>query len=169
MDTMLSDDLSNRAVAAACTVYSQAFEVDDADVIDSIIGAGRTGRDAVVGRVPGWATTSFATGERLRQVLEAGLQDLGALLPQSPRAGVPGIKLRQANAAPLGVPLIPGMGRVIVYANSPTGRLWRRYFPTPAETDGGFVTQPIRRFLAPTHGDRARQTVEVDLDPREFR
>jgi hypothetical protein len=137
----------------------------DADVIDSIIGAGRTGRDAVVGRVPGWATTSFATGERLRQVLEAGLQDLGALLPQSPRAGVPGIKLRQANAAPLGVPLIPGMGRVIVYANSPTGRLWRRYFPTPAETDGGFVTQPIRRLLAPTHGDRASQAVEVDLDP----
>lgn len=138
----------------------------DALAIDSIVGSGPVGYRAVLGRVPAWATARGETGRDLRQVLEAGLQDAGDPSPRAARAGVPGITLRQTGGDFPDVPLVPGMGRVIIYEGTETARLWRRYFPTPAPLGGRFVAQPFERFL--TYADRALAAGRIDLTPRAF-
>ncbi len=140
----------------------------DAGAIDSIVGAGPVGYQAVFGRVPSWATEAGATGPDLRQVLEAGLQDAGHLALPFPRAGVPGITLRQTGGDSPDVRLLPGMGRVILYEGTETARLWRRYFPTTAPLGDRFVTQRFERFLTATQADRAVAAGRVDLTPRVF-
>ena len=98
----------------------------------------------------------------------SSLQDAGHLALPAPRAGVPGITLRQTGGDSPDVRLLPGMGRVILYEGTETARLWRRYFPTTAPLGDRFVTQRFERFLTATQADRAVAAGRVDLTPRVF-
>jgi hypothetical protein len=94
---------------------SALYLANDAGEIDRLVQS-RLRDDLLRGRLPVW---SFGSSPGLRRALEAGLQTLD----------LPGVCARRVTREAPAVPLMPGMGRILVYEDSPTGLAWRAAFP----------------------------------------
>jgi hypothetical protein len=94
---------------------SALYLANDTGEIDRLVQS-RLRDDLLRGRLPVW---SFGSSAGLRRALEAGLQTLE----------LPGVCARRVTREAPAVPLMPGMGRILVYEDSPTGLAWRAAFP----------------------------------------
>ena len=68
------------------------------------------------------------------------MQDAGVVEPDRRVAGAPGIVLRRVRSGTRGTPLLPGMGKVFVHADSGPGQELLAYFPAPSRAYAGSVS-----------------------------
>ena len=112
----------------------------DPQAVDALVDGGQRAVAALRGRLPDWSLNRNQDRRVddkelprqalvLQRALESGLQGAGDPAERVP--GTPGLCLRRVDASYPKVPLLPGMGRIIVYGDSPIGQLWRSYFPMP--------------------------------------
>ena len=137
----------------------------DAAAVDALAAGGLRAKAALTGRVPNWAVLPPGVGAPfdqivLRRVLESGLQSVEPIVGLG-RPGTPGVCLRWVDSESPHIPLLPGMGKVLIYAGSPTGRALLARFPLEAAGPRRRITSTVDAFIASANPGPSRALVRL--------
>ena len=103
----------------------------DAPAIDALV-ADSNWPFVALERLPNWAVTAPRQASLVR-AMEAGIGEVP----------LPGICARRVSEVAPHVTLLPGMGRVLIYEDSPAGETWRRTFSTRVPGPDRYVLRTV--------------------------